>query len=142
MEKGLSLIMPVYNASSFIRRTLEYVVRQTYSNYELLVVDDGSTDETLQILKEFEKRYENVRVICQKNQGCGIARNHAIDCATKEYVTFMDHDDYIGDNYLEILMQNVEHYDLLVSGSYAIMRSDFETKGVSAYFKKNIQAGN
>jgi len=90
----VSVIIPVYNAEKFISETIESVVAQTYPDWEIIAVDDGSTDKTPEILKEYAKKLpKKVRVIAQKNSGVSIARNNAIAVAKGEYIAFLDHDD-------------------------------------------------
>lgn len=87
----VSVIIPTYNRGSLISRAVESVLAQTFTDYELIVVDDGSTDQTQQVLAKFKKR---IRYIFQENSGVSAARNHGIREATGEYIAFLDSDDY------------------------------------------------
>lgn len=89
----VSVIIPVYNAERFISETIESVTAQTYEDWEIIAVDDGSRDRSLEILKEYSKRYSRIRVISQKNAGSSAARNNAIRVSRGEYIAFLDHDD-------------------------------------------------
>ena len=90
----VSVIIPIYNAEKFISETIESVVAQTYPDWEIIAVDDGSTDKTPEILKEYAKKLpKKVRVITQKNSGVSTARNNAIAVAKGGHVAFLDHDD-------------------------------------------------
>ena len=98
MQKSLSVvsvIIPVYNARETVARCLESVLSQTYPALEVLAVDDGSTDESLAILREFEKRDGRLRVLTEANSGVSSARNLAINQATGVYLQFVDSDDVL-----------------------------------------------
>ncbi len=118
-EKPLfSLIIPVYNSQKTIKRTLLSVLNQTFNNYEIVVVNDGSTDSTLKVLEEFS-RYSQVTVINQINAGVSAARNSGLQQASGEYVLFLDADDWVDDDFLMIFKQNLdawsrESVDLIV----------------------------
>lgn len=99
----ISVIIPVYNAENFIRRCVDSVLGQTYSKWELIPVDDGSTDSSLRILKEYEARDSRIKVIHQENAGPGLARNKGIENASGDYVVFIDSDDVITPDYFEKL---------------------------------------
>lgn len=87
----VSVIIPTYNCSAYIRQTIDSVLAQTYSNIELLVIDDGSTDNTINIIQEYGYR---LQLICKDNAGVSSARNLGIEKASGQYVCFLDHDDY------------------------------------------------
>ncbi|MBY4886380.1 glycosyltransferase family 2 protein [Pantoea sp. DY-15] len=118
-EKPLfSLIIPVYNSQKTIKRTLLSVLKQTFSSYEVIVVNDGSSDSTANILQEFSA-YSQVTVIHQINAGVSAARNSGMQQARGEYVLFLDADDWVDDNFLMIFKQNLdawpaESVDLMV----------------------------
>lgn len=118
-EKPLfSLIIPVYNSQKTIKRTLLSVLKQTFSSYEVIVVNDGSSDTTANILQEFSA-YSQVTVIHQINAGVSAARNSGMQQASGEYVLFLDADDWVDDNFLMIFKQNLdawpaESVDLMV----------------------------
>jgi glycosyltransferase involved in cell wall biosynthesis len=90
----VSVIIPVYNAEKFLSETIESVIAQTYPDWEIIAVDDGSTDRSLEILRKYEQRLPSkIHVITQRNSGVSIARNNAIAIAKGEYIAFLDHDD-------------------------------------------------
>lgn len=92
----LSIVIPVYNVQGYLRQCLESVVSQYLDNYEVVVVNDASTDGSLRIIEEFEQRYSNIRCInLKENKGLGNARNVGIDAAQGEYIAFVDSDDYL-----------------------------------------------
>ena len=99
---SVSVIMPVYNSSSFLNKSIESVENQTLNDIEIICVDDGSTDDSLDILNELNNKYENIKIICQENSGPGIARNNGIKNAQGEYIAFLDSDDiFLDDDALE-----------------------------------------
>ena len=90
----VSVIIPVYNMAKWVGNAIEKVENQTLKELEIICIDDGSTDNTLEVLQEYKKRYPNLRVIHQENTGSGLARNNGIMHASGEYVVFLDADDY------------------------------------------------
>lgn len=118
-EKTLfSIIIPVYNAQNTIRRTLQSVLNQTFSSYEIIVVNDGSRDNSARILQEFA-HYPQVTVLNQINAGVSAARNSGLQQASGEYVLFLDADDWVDDNFLMSFKLNLnawpaEAVDLMV----------------------------
>lgn len=91
---AVSVIIPVYNAAEFLKDGLNSLLKQTLREIEIICVDDGSTDGSLVILKEFEKTDARIRVIHQENQGAGAARNNGMDVARGKYLAFLDADDF------------------------------------------------
>ena len=126
MEKEyplVSVIIPVYNAHNSITKTLQSVINQTYTNLEIVVVNDGSTDHTGEILEEYKKRYpEHTRVIHQENKGVSATRNAAMDQAKGKYIAFLDSDDYVDIDYLEVLYKAAEEHesDMVLSGQHKV----------------------
>lgn len=95
----VSIIMPVYNGEKYIKEAIESIINQTYSNWELLIVDDGSTDNTASIIKEFND--SRIKYMYQKNQGPSAARNKGLDLAEGNYIAFIDADDMYVNEKLE-----------------------------------------
>lgn len=108
-----SFIIPAYNAAKTLNRCLNSVKSQTRSNWECIIVDDGSKDDTLNIIQEYSKNDLRIKVFTQQNLGPGQARNLAIDNATGDYVIFIDADDFITPDYLELLERYVPVADLV-----------------------------
>ncbi len=90
----ISIIMPVYNCEEFLNESINSVMKQSITEWELLCIDDGSTDSSLQILHEFESKEPRIRVYTQENQGAGAARNLGLQYAVGEYIAFLDADDF------------------------------------------------
>ena len=100
MKKGLvSIITPAYNASKYIKETIESVLNQTYDNWELIVINDGSTDDTEKIVNSFKD--SRIKLINQENMGVSAARNRGLSEAQGEFITFLDADDILPPNSLE-----------------------------------------
>ena len=107
--KLVSIIMPAYNGEIFIKEAVESVVAQTYSNWELIVVDDGSTDNTASIIKAYED--PRIRYVYQENRGQAAALNRGLDLARGDYITTLDTDDWFTNNSIADRVQflNQEH---------------------------------
>lgn len=114
----VSIIIPVYNAEDYISKCIDSVLSQDYKNIELILLNDGSTDKSLEILKMYYNKYpEIIRVIDQKNMGVSNTRNKAIDLATGAYIMFIDNDDYIDSNYISSYISALnEDYDMVLGG--------------------------
>lgn len=104
MEKPLiSVIVPVYNVENYLGRCLSSICRQKYTNLEILLVNDGSTDASPQICENFAQKDARMKVFHKSNGGLSDARNYGIEHAEGEYITFVDSDDFIGEEYIAIL---------------------------------------
>ena len=113
----LSVIVPVYNTAPWLRRCLDSICAQTYTNLEILCVNDGSTDNSAELLAEYAARDSRIKVIHQENAGVSVARNAGLDTATGEYVTFVDADDWLEpDAYGKILPCMEDGVDLVCFG--------------------------
>lgn len=107
----LSIIVPIYNSGEYLSATLENVLAQNYEKYELILVDDGSTDGSGALCDEFAERDPRIRVIHQKNAGVSAARNAGLDAAGGEYVGFVDSDDLIEPEMFSTLTGIAAQYD-------------------------------
>lgn len=118
MTPKISVIIPIFNAQNYLRECLDSVVNQSLRDIEIICVDDGSTDETPAILREYEENDSRVRVIFQQNKGAGAARNNALQYATGEYLSILDCDDFFELNMLEKSYQAAveNNLDILVFG--------------------------
>lgn len=112
----VSIILPVYNAKSTLSKCVESVLAQSYSDFELLLVNDGSTDDSAVLCDQFSALDPRVRTLHKKNGGCGSARNIAFDEARGRWIAFCDADDWVGDRWLECFMENINDADLVVQG--------------------------
>lgn len=116
----ISVIVPVYNVEEYLEECLNSILLQTYTNLEILIVNDGSTDNSLEILQKFSQKDSRITIFTKENGGLSSARNLAIDEAKGEYFTFIDSDDYIEENYIEYLMKSLidNEADISIVNSY------------------------
>ncbi|WP_458454563.1 glycosyltransferase family 2 protein [Methanobrevibacter sp.] len=109
----VSVIVPVFNAGEYIGKTIDSIINQDFDSYEIIVVDDGSTDGSLEIIKKtLENSQIPNRIIHQKNSGVSVARNNAIDVSKGEYIVFVDADDYITSNHISTLYNGKSDFSL------------------------------
>lgn len=110
--------IPVYNRELLITKCIQSVLNQTYSNFEIILVDDGSTDNSLEICKSFESSDDRIRIISQKNSGVSTARNQVIKNAKGDYICFIDSDDFVESDLLQTYVTELEKqdYDLIICG--------------------------
>src|SRR5690554_5058559 len=106
-----SVLIPAYNIEDFVKDSILSVINQTYSNWEMIVVNDGSTDNTLSILKDYEKKDKRIKIINQENKGLLMARRVAIEKAIGDYICFLDSDDFWENNMLEVLVSRIKSYN-------------------------------
>ena len=95
MQSLVSVIIPVYNVKNYLIRCLESIIRQSYTNLEIICINDGSTDGSERILEEFSKKDDRIKIIHQENKGLSAARNTGLDYVHGEYISFVDSDDYL-----------------------------------------------
>lgn len=100
----VSIIVPIYNAAKYLSACLDSIINQTYQNLEIILVDDGSTDNSYQIAKSYAKKDPRIKLVHQENAKQSAARNHGIKLATGKYVSFVDDDDEITENFIEQLL--------------------------------------
>lgn len=136
----LSIILPVYNVSKYLDNCLDSIINQnTNFTYEIICVNDGSTDNSLEILKKYSKLDKRIKIISQKNQGLSVARNTGINESQGKYLMFVDSDDYISETCVEKLMNETQiiSYDL-VKGSYIEFNADTGKQIRKVTFKEQI----
>lgn len=118
----VSVIVPVYNREKYLKKALDSIIEQTFKNFEIIAVDDGSTDSSLSILYDYQERFpEKIVVISQKNAGPSVARNKAIMAAQGKYIAFLDSDDTWAPNKIECqlpLFNNHQNVAFVYSGYY------------------------
>lgn len=120
MGELISVIVPVYNAEKYIKKCIESIISQTYQNMELILINDGSKDLSLQICEEFAKKDQRIKVYDRANGGASAARNTGLTKARGDYIVFVDSDDFVTSKYLENL------YLAAKIGNYDIVQCDFE----------------
>ena len=134
----ISIIIPVYNSERYIRRCIDSVLRQTYLDYELILVDDGSSDLSGQICDSYAEEDKRIIVIHQKNAGVSSARNAGLAIARGKYITLCDSDDELFPEYLDVLTNEPEEAELVIAGWQYIDENGkriFESHG----YEKNDQ---
>ena len=104
----VSVIVPIYNEEKYLEQCLKSICEQTLKDIEIICVDDGSTDHSLQILREYAAKDSRIKVLTQENQFAGVARNHGMKYATGKYLAFLDSDDYFETDMLEKMFQKAE----------------------------------
>ncbi|MBO4636382.1 MAG: glycosyltransferase family 2 protein [Clostridiales bacterium] len=115
----VSVIIPVYNSEQYLRQCLDSVIGQTYKKLEIIIVDDGSEDSSPDICREYASKDNRIRVIEEENGGQAVARNTALDIMTGDYVFFVDADDYISFDAIEVLIQESQKSGCLIVHGYA-----------------------
>lgn len=116
----ISVIIPIYNVEKYVKKCIESVIAQTYSNLEIILVDDGSTDNCGEICDEYARRDVRIKVIHKMNGGLSDARNAGLDMAVGEYIAYVDGDDYVSNDYIEVL------YKILVLNNADISIGSFQ----------------
>ena len=122
MKETISIIVPIYNVESYLERCLQSLVGQTYSDIEIILVDDGSTDSCPQICDKWAENDERIKVIHKENGGLSDARNAGIAVATGDYIAFVDSDDWVELDYYEVLIQKLieNDADIIECGVYLV----------------------
>ena len=119
MKPKVSIIIPVYNSEKYIARCIESVLNQTFDDYEIILINDGSKDKSKEILDEYKEKYpEKINVIHQENKGVAKTRNYGIRIANGEFIAFIDNDDFIDKDYLETFIKSTKEgeYDAIIAG--------------------------
>ncbi len=129
----VSIVTPMYNSAKFIGTTIKSVLNQTYQNWELILVDDYSTDDTVSIVRKYADSDSRIKLVeQQKNQGAGVARNIGIDCAEGDFVAFLDADDYWEYVKLEVQVKILEENQW--AGSFSWYKNVDEDEKGDSYF--------
>lgn len=135
----ISIIIPIYNTQKYLSRCIGSVLEQTYQDFELILVDDGSTDNSLELCRKWSKIDQRIVLISQENGGVSKARNAGLDAAKGKYITFIDSDDWVSSDYLAILSETMEKNDAqLVVGSYKAMYTRLRKLSLSKLPTKKI----
>lgn len=150
MNKKVSIIVPIYNCEKYLSKCINSLLKQTYENLEIILVDDGSTDNSLKICKEYAKN-PKIKLIHQENMGVSVARNVGLKNSMGEYVAFVDADDYVNNNYIEnavsVLDSNTDFVllNMFVEKSNKILRKYYKIKKydnlIEAMLCLNIPSG-
>lgn len=133
MKKKYSVIIPIYKAENTLNKCVDSLLCQNYDDVEIILVNDGSPDNSDEICKTYSAQYENITYIEQENKGVSAARNAGLDIASGEYVLFVDSDDSVSGDYFAALEQIDESYDFVMF-SHCLRDGTSETKKISADF--------
>ncbi len=132
-EKILSIVVPIYNSEKFIEQLLQNFLEQDLEKVEIILVDDGSKDNSLKICKEYEKKNDSIVVVHQENQGASAARNKGIEFAKGKYISFVDSDDSISSDYIKNVCDTCEknpadliQFDAYIKKAEDITKREFE----------------
>lgn len=144
-EKLISIIVPIYNSSKVIQRCIDSILMQSYKNWELILINDGSVDNSLAICSMYKKANSNIYIIDKENGGVSSARNAGLALSKGEYICFVDSDDSLSPSYLSCLMQSIEcnNADLAICGMN-IISSGCTKKMIpaSAHIEGKIEIAN
>jgi len=122
MNGKVSIIMPVYNGDKFLRESIESVLSQTFKDFEFIIINDGSTDSSLSIIKEYSNKDSRIKIIDQKNKGVSTSRNNGIKNSVGEYIAFIDSDDLWSKEKLEIQINTfLKDKDLKICGTWGMV---------------------
>ena len=135
----VSVIVPVYNASRYIHKCIDSLVNQTYRDYEIILVNDGSTDNSEEIIYQYAKSYSKIKYFSKENEGVSATRNYGLSVSSGEYIMFVDSDDYVAYNILERLMEVADRNNADIVTSDIIK---FWEKGKTEYYKTNKEYSN
>ena len=113
----ISIIVPVYNVEKYLKRCVDSLLQQTYKNIEIILVDDGSPDNCGIICDDYANKHDNIKILHQKNQGLSAARNNGVKISRGEYISFVDSDDYVITEYIEILYSALIQYGADISAA-------------------------
>lgn len=131
----VSVIIPVYNAKKYLKYTLESIINQTLKNIQIIIINDGSKDNSLSICEMYSKIDSRIIIINKKNEGVSIARNHGIEIAKGEYLMFIDADDWIEPNMCELLYNNIKDND----ADMTLCNHIIEHKNEQKYIKLGLE---
>lgn len=142
-KSNISIIVPVYNVEKYLERCIESILNQTFTGFELILVDDGSTDLSGDICDKYSKKDKRIKVIHKQNGGLSSARNAGLEIASGDYIAFIDSDDFVAKEYIFLLYENLieNNADISICG-YRIVREDDILVKDSATLTNNISILN
>lgn len=133
----VSIIVPVYNVEDYLERCIKSILTQSYRNIELILVDDGSRDNSQEICNRYRDKDSRVTVVHQNNKGPAVARNVGIALSSGKYITFIDSDDYVSKDYVNCMLMVAETYDSdIVSCAYSFNESQIEIDSNPCIYKE------
>lgn len=120
----ISIIIPIYNAEKYLEECLQSVINQTYRNLEIILINDGSSDSSLQIAQRFGDKDQRIQIVSQKNRGVAAARNVGLELVKGTLITFVDSDDWINPDHIESLYETLNRYDVDIALCDICLRFD------------------
>lgn len=132
-----SFIVPVYNTEKYLKKCLDSLVNQTYKDFEIIVVNDGSTDKSSNIISKYQKKYKNIIVIDKENEGLSMARNRGVQKSSGKYIIFVDSDDYVSNKLLEEVDKKIDDSDIL---RFQIATEDEEYTKINEYHEESFES--
>ena len=138
MGELISIIIPVYNSEKYLKKCLQSLLDQSYPYFEIIIVNDGSTDSSKKICEELSEKDSRIRVINQENSGVSVARNRGMSEMKGKYFTFVDADDYVNKDFLKILFESIIQNDSDMSVCGLIHENDDNTKIASSNYQDEI----
>ena len=132
-----SFIVPVYNTEKYLKKCLDSLVNQTYKDFEIIVVNDGSTDKSSSIISKYQKKYKNIIVIDKENEGLSMARNRGVQKSSGKYIIFVDSDDYVSNKLLEEVDKKIDDSDIL---RFQIATEDEEYTKINKYHEEGFES--
>ncbi len=143
IDKGfipkISIIIPMYNSETFLKKCLDSVIVQTMKSFEIIIIDDKSTDRSLKIANEYTDKFNYIKIVnLQKNNGVSFARNIGLEHARGEYIFFLDSDDFIESNFLEVMYKNIKkcNADIACCKYYYIKEKGKKNSNKKIYIRK------
>lgn len=134
----VSVIVPIYNTEKYVGKCIESVVNQSYTNLEIILINDGSTDHSAEICAGYEKEDDRVWLFEQPNSGVSATRNRGLDLATGEYVLFIDSDDWLESNMIETLVRNIFSYKVDISCCQYDYGNSVDSKSVAVWDRERM----
>lgn len=137
MNELISVIVPVYNQEKYLVRCLDSLIQQTYHCLEIILIDDGSTDNSNSIMQKYAKDDNRIQIVSKANGGLSDARNSGLDIASGKYVTFVDSDDWVDIEYIEKMYQTLKKYsaDIVVVNPVKVWNTSKVNRNISKYSK-------
>ena len=132
-----SFIVPVYNTEKYLKKCLDSLFNQTYKDFEIIVVNDGSTDKSSNIISKYQKKYKNIIVINKENEGLSMARNRGVQKSSGKYIIFVDSDDYVSNKLLEEVDKTIDDSDIL---RFQIATEDEEYTKINEYHEEGFES--
>ena len=142
MNSLVSIIVPVYNAQDYVGKCIASILAQSYTNIELILVNDGSTDKSEDVCRKYARLDERIKIFSQSNGGVSNARNKGLDKASGEYIMFVDADDYIESNMVEVMYKAIkeENVSMSIAGMKVVRKSEKNGEDIREDLPQNYES--